>query len=308
MRTEPLDNAAREDDYPRPLVIAHRGASGLAPENTLAAFRIGLALGSDGVEMDVQLTADGEVVVIHDALVNRTTGAQGRVQSMTAQQLARLDAGSWFTRRLRVRPRIREMSRVAATASGTNMRDFADERIPTLDLVLAEIAPLKPKRVYIELKTEPAGRRELLDRTLHILQSTGVFEAITLLSFDHEIIRLAKTLEPAIRTAVTFPIAGRGLATARSILKAAKAADADEVALHFGLAGRRTVSSLHEAGLAVSAWTANSGIVMRRLIASEVDGIMTNFPNRLIACIQSPNKRILPISRNGNRVGGRSRR
>src|SRR5215212_8361264 len=93
----------------RPLVIAHRGASGLAPENTLAAFKLAMALGADGVEMDVQLSADNRAVVIHDARVNRTTNAAGFVENFTADHLAGMDAGAWFDRRLALRPRIRAM-------------------------------------------------------------------------------------------------------------------------------------------------------------------------------------------------------
>src|SRR6185503_7240451 len=99
----------------KPLVIAHRGASGLAPENTLAAFKLAAALGADGVEMDAQLSADNRAVVIHDTRVNRTTNALGTVESFTADRLAGLDAGAWFDRRLAVRPRVRAM---AASAYG----------------------------------------------------------------------------------------------------------------------------------------------------------------------------------------------
>src|SRR5919206_4427287 len=92
------------------LVIAHRGASGLAPENTMAAFRLAAALGADGFELDVQLSADGRPVVIHDARLNRTTDRVGAVASLTAAELAACDAGAWFARRLARRPRIRAMA------------------------------------------------------------------------------------------------------------------------------------------------------------------------------------------------------
>src|SRR5436190_20563712 len=89
-----------EPDVRKPLVIAHRGASGFAPENTLAAFKFALALGADGVELDVQLSADGHPVVIHDSRVNRTTNGTGAVSRLTLDQLQSLDAGSWFDRRV----------------------------------------------------------------------------------------------------------------------------------------------------------------------------------------------------------------
>src|SRR5260370_35199414 len=85
-----------ELDLRRPLVIAHRGASGLAPENTMAAFKLALALGADGVEMDIQLSADGHPVVIHDARVNRTTNGAGAVSRLTLDQIQSLDAARCF--------------------------------------------------------------------------------------------------------------------------------------------------------------------------------------------------------------------
>ncbi|HEY7547107.1 MAG TPA: glycerophosphodiester phosphodiesterase family protein, partial [Blastocatellia bacterium] len=91
------------------LVIAHRGASGLAPENTLAAFQLAIELGAEGIEFDVQMSADGQPVVIHDARVNRTTNDIGPVAHFTASELARLDAGEWFQKRLKRRPRTRAL-------------------------------------------------------------------------------------------------------------------------------------------------------------------------------------------------------
>jgi len=99
-------------------------------------------------------------------------------------------------------------------------------------------------------------------------------------------VKQAKQYAPDIRTAATFSIAGRGSANARSIIDSAARADADEVALHYGLATRRAVEALHKSGFAVSVWTANSKLVMRRLAACGVDSIMTNFPNRLIGVLQ----------------------
>src|SRR5215216_7870449 len=88
----------------KPLVIAHRGASAFAPENTLAAFRLAIALGADGIELDAQLSSDGQAVVIHDLRVNRTTNRTGLVENFTARELQELDAGAWFERRLMMRP------------------------------------------------------------------------------------------------------------------------------------------------------------------------------------------------------------
>ena len=276
-----------------PLIIGHRGASGLSPENTLAAFRLAMALGADGVEMDVQLSADSQPVVIHDRRVDRTTVGVGAVERFTADQLGQLDAGAWFRRRMAGRPRIRAMAEQAALATGNGAPDSSHESVPTLASVLASIAPERPRRVYIELKTDPQRRGVLLDRTIALVRSSGLADSITLLSFDHEIIRLAKEIEPQLRTAATFPMTGGTFVTSRGIIKGVTQAAADEAALHFGLANPRTVRALHDSGLAVSAWTVNSRILMRRLISLGVDSIMTNFPNRLIEAINSPRTPLL---------------
>jgi len=104
---------------------------------------------------------------------------------------------------------------------------------------------------------------------------------------NHEIVRRAKALAPRLRTAATFAIPGRGHLTARAIISAIERAEADEAALHYGLATRRTVAALHERGISVVVWTANSKLVMRRMLAVGVDAMMTNYPNRLADVLAS---------------------
>jgi glycerophosphoryl diester phosphodiesterase len=269
-----------------PLVIAHRGASGLAPENTLAAFRLAIALGADGVEMDVQLSADGQPIVIHDARLNRTTNETGLVASFTADKLSRLDAGIWFDRRLAIRPRLRAMAEEAQSRLGSRPV-FAGEPVPTLEATLALLAQTALKRLYIELKPAPKSRSGLLEAVLALVEQFGLERSVTLLSFDHALVKLAKEMAPGMCTAIILPVAVRQMLTARSVLRLAEVARADEVALHFSLVTRRLVTTLHEHGIQVSAWTVNRKLIMRRLIACRVDSIMTDFPNRLISVIQS---------------------
>jgi glycerophosphoryl diester phosphodiesterase len=272
----------------RPLVIAHRGASGLAPENTIAAFELGVALGADGVELDVHLSKDGRPVVIHDARVDRTTDGTGAVSRLTVEQLQNLDAGSWFLRQLIVRPRLRAMARrVSAEVGGAN-RISSREAVPTLEVVLNLLAMAGLKRIYIELKGSPASRQALLEAVVSLVRKLRVEHSVTLLSFDHTIVRRAKEIAGDIRTAATFPTKRFGLTSTRSILRAAGTACVDEVALHFGLVTSRSVKVLHERGLCVSAWTVNSKHSMRRLAACGVDAIMTNFPNRLRDVLEHP--------------------
>jgi glycerophosphoryl diester phosphodiesterase len=272
-----------------PLVIAHRGASGLAPENTLTAFRLAIALGADGFELDVQLSADGQPVVIHDTRLNRTTERTGAVAALTAEELAACDAGAWFARRLARRPRIRAMAKSVANLTQDNDRRFVGESVPALADVLALAAAARIKRVYVELKgSRRHDNQPLLAAVLALVSQHKMERAVTLLSFDHEIVRRARAIAPRLRSAATFAIPGHGHLTARAIINAVERAEANEAALHYGLATRRTVAALHERGISVVVWTANSKLVMRRMLAVGVDAIMTNYPNRLADLLAAP--------------------
>jgi glycerophosphoryl diester phosphodiesterase len=265
----------------RPLVIAHRGASGLAPENTLAAFSLAIALGADGVEMDVQMSRDELPVVIHDARVNRTTNKKGNVSRLTLDQLQRLDAGTWFERRLSRRPRVRAMVGRISAEAGAAVPRYSGEPVPSLEDVLSLLKPAGLERIYIELKGSPFSQQALLESIVALVRKHGVDRSVTLLSFDHTIIRRAKDLATGLRTAALFPARGRRLISTRSVIRSAESAGVDEVALHFGLATQRSIDAFHERGFSVSVWTANSKISMRRIAACGADSIMTNFPNRL---------------------------
>ena len=297
MRTPLFKNARPGARLDRPLVIAHRGASGLAPENTLAAFRLATRLGADGVELDVHLSAEGVPIVIHDKRVNRTTNSRGAVSRFTVDQLQRFDAGTWFERRLARRLRTRMMTRRLTASS------FAGEPLPTLEDALALFESAALKRIYIEVKGSVASRERLLDRVLSLVRRSRLHRSVTLLSFDHAIIRRAKEIESAIRTAATFAASGRRLVSTRSIVRAAEDARVDEVALHFGLVTRRRVDALHERGIAVSVWTVNSKLAMRRVTACGVDSIMTNFPHRLRDVLEGSPRR--PVKAFQKRPGGR---
>jgi glycerophosphoryl diester phosphodiesterase len=158
-----------------PLLFGHRGYSSLAPENTLAAFRLLLKHDIPGVELDVQLCASGEAVVIHDETLERTTGHSGRVTELTAAQIRRLDAGSWFSPR------------------------FAAEKIPFLDEVFA----LLGDRVYydLEMKTRQMKTGALEAAVLERIRAHGLRRNCLISSFNPASIRAVKQMEPAIPTA-----------------------------------------------------------------------------------------------------------
>jgi glycerophosphoryl diester phosphodiesterase len=158
--------------------------------------------------------------------------------------------------------------------------------IPSLASVLEQLSKADITRIYVEIKGSPSTRAVLLGRTLSAIRQFEVEEVATLLSFDHSIISCAKKEAPNLRGAITIPGSVRRLPTARSIIRAAEAVGADEVALHYSIASPRTVAALHQRRLQVSAWTANRKIVMKRLLALGVDSIMTNHVDRLKSVIQ----------------------
>jgi glycerophosphoryl diester phosphodiesterase len=177
---------------------------------------------------------------------------------------------------------------------GLSISSEAETGLPTLDEALSFLQSARLRRIYVELKGRRAHSHALLEAVLSIVRRCRVARSVTLLSLDHSIIRLAKEIAGDIRTAATFPARSRRLISIRSILQDGRLAGVDEVALHYGLATRRAVETLHEGGFSVSAWTANRGLAMRHLVASGVDAIMTDFPNRLREILDTPDDKTAP--------------
>jgi glycerophosphoryl diester phosphodiesterase len=235
----------------RPAVIAHRGASGEAPENTLAAFRRAMELGVDAVELDVQLSADGEPVVIHDDLLDRTTDGRGLVAAQPLAALQRLDAGRWFDER------------------------FAGERIPTLAEALVL---LRPTRVIVEIKNRPIVHPGIASRVAGVVREVG-HPAVTISSFDHPLLLEVRKAAPGIPTAVLF--------FARPVDPVRLARDAAATILHphWIFLTRDMIEGVRAVGLRVETWVVDDAEHMVRLAAMGVDGIMSNYPDRLITVL-----------------------
>jgi glycerophosphoryl diester phosphodiesterase len=231
----------------RPLVIAHRGASGTRPENTLAAFRHAVALGADMIELDVQLTADGEVVVFHDDSLARTTDGHGTVRAHTLAELRRLDAGGWFD------------------------PAYRGERVPTLAAVLAEI----PLPVNVELK--PAGGEGLEARTLAVVETAGAMGRVVFSSFTEAALLRLRRLASDATIAVLWERGGptRGLARAERV-------GARALHLRKDAATPHTLARLRAAGMAVRVWTVNDQAEIARLARAGVEGIFTDHPERFL--------------------------
>ena len=240
-------------------VIAHRGSSGAAPENTLAAVELALAHRSDVVENDIQRTADGELVIIHDTTLSRTTDveevyptrAPWNVRDFTLAEIKQLDAGSWFAPEFageRV-PTLAEWVNAVGNRAGMLLEAKAPELYPGIEVDLDK-----------ELRSLPAFTRALR-RGEAVVQS-----------FNHLWLKAYKDRAPDVPVGLLFS----GRPTPAEIALAAQWAEQVNPAL--AAIDEQTVDSVHAHGLAISVWTVNAGADMRRAIDWGVDGIITNYP------------------------------
>ncbi len=242
-----------------PWIIAHRGASARAPENTLAAVRLAWEMDADAVEVDIHCTADGCAVVIHDPDTRRTTGVPRRVAASTLAQLQSLDAGSFHD------------------------PIWEGERILSLRDVLATVPP--GKRLVIELKAGP----ELLAPLEEDLAVSGLPPAqIVLIAFDRELAVLAKSRLPQTSVLWLGDPRRRALHRRPSGVVRRMAAQARELGLdgvdlfaHRCL-NARLVDEIHALGLRVFVWTVNRPRACERFLRAGVDGITTNHPDTML--------------------------
>jgi len=232
------------------LLIAHRGASGYAPENTLAAFRKAVAMGLSFIETDLQLSRDARFVAIHDDTVNRTTNGQGNVHDLTLAELRRLDAGSWF---------------------GSS---FVGERIPTLEEIL-EFAKRHDIVFYLELK--PGGSWGGEHALIGALRESGEFARVVVISFDSALVATVRRVEPTLMT---------GLLCDGQIEKPIERTleiGARQLVIRGDLVTPAMIAEAKRNDLQVICWTVNHPAHMRLLASAGVAGIMSDYPDRLNA-------------------------
>jgi glycerophosphoryl diester phosphodiesterase len=227
-----------EDDV---VVIAHRGAAGSAPENTLAAVALAVEQGADIVEIDVQEDADGEVVVVHDSDLMRVGGSPVKIWDATSEELAAVDIGSWFG------------------------PEFADQRVPTLEQVLAICKGRS--QVDIELKYYGHNQR-LEERVAEIVESMGMEDEVILMSLDSALVRSMKALRPNWTV---------GLLTAKAVGDLTRS-EADFLAVHVSIADSGFIRRAHAAGKEVYVWTVNNRFNLSRMMSRGVDGVITDHP------------------------------
>jgi glycerophosphoryl diester phosphodiesterase len=243
----------------RPLVFAHRGGRALGPENTLVAFDIGFAAGADGAEFDVQLSSDKRVVVFHDTMLDRTTGATGPVAARTVTELAAIDATSRY---------------------GVDLEHTWDgERagVPTLDEVLARY-PARP--LIIEMKGDDPA---LGAAVVEAVRRAGAQGRVCLGSFSAAVLAAARRAGPEIPTSASRDESLRALQRSWLYLSPGavpyRAFQVPERAGRIRVISRRFIRAVHRSGCAVQVWTVNEEADMRRLFEWGVDGIVSDRPD-----------------------------
>ena len=236
-----------------PWIIAHRGASGYAPENTLAAFERAVALGAQFIETDLHLTRDARFVAIHDKTLERTTNGQGAVRERSLSELRELDAGMWFD------------------------RQFMGQQIPTLEEVL-EFARENDVVFYLEIKYDAAwGMHHALQAAL---AGAGNAARTIVISFDPATLDAVRRLDASIMTGLLVE------GTNRDFVKAALDVGARQLCPRADLITRELVDQAHRSDLHVVTWTVNETARMGSVIHAGVDGIMTDLPDRLRALLE----------------------
>jgi glycerophosphoryl diester phosphodiesterase len=244
--------------HAEPLLIAHRGASREAPENTLAAFRLAWQEGADGIEADFRLTRDGRIVCLHDDTGKRTAGVDLAVAESSLEELRRLDIGAW---------------------KGAHWRG---ERIPSLEEVLSELPA--GKMFMIELKSGP----EIIEPLRRVLSADGVpVEKLRLLSFDARLVAGLKEQLPGIRTCLNvdyrYSLRTRAWSPSRAEIRAIleqSGADGISSRAH-AMVDTQFVAELHRNDKEIHVWTLDSAGDADHYRSLGVDSIMTNRPGWL---------------------------
>lgn len=231
-------------------VVAHRGASGHAPENTLASFRKAVELGARFIETDLQLSRDARFVAIHDETLDRTTDGHGSVHNCTLAELRQLDAGSWFG------------------------PEFKSQKLPTMDEIL-DFAREHDVVFYLELKPCAAWGAE--HALVGALRDAGEAARAVVLSFDGSTLAAVRRLEPNLMTGLLLDQQDP------NCIDRAISVGARQLAVHGKLITPELLTQARRRDIQVVVWTINHPSHMQALIEAGVDGIITDYPDRLLS-------------------------
>ena len=244
------------ENFPRPIVLAHRGDLAHAPENTLPSFQQAIQKGADGVELDAKLTVDGHVIVIHDPTLERTTNGKGRVASFTLEDVRKLDAGSWFSEK------------------------FHGTKVPLLEEVFETVG--KEKLINIELTNYSTPRDGLVDKVCELIkrhnnQSQIIFSS----SFPSNLKRGAQLLPEVPRGLLAMP----GIAGVWTRSFGFMFGEYQALHPHISSVSREQVQRVHRLNRRVHVWTANTPMEALKLRDYGVDGLFTDDPQTVLQAL-----------------------
>ena len=242
-------------------IMAHRGAAAAAPENTLAAINRAIDSGAQWVEIDVQETADGQIVVIHDSDLKKIGGSALTVAGSTLEQLQQVDIGSWFG------------------------PEFADQRIPTLE----EVLELCKGRIGVNIELKYYGKQvRLEERVAEIVERSGMVDQVVFMSLSYDGIQTLRSLRPDWKVGLLSSVAIGNLADL----------DVDFLALNGRAASRHMIRQAHKRGKQVFVWTVNDPVAMASMIGRGADALITDEPALAVTVLEEfeqlePAKRLL---------------
>lgn len=228
---------------------AHRGASAVAPENTMPAFIEALNQGADAIECDLQFTRDGVPVVIHDDFLHRTTNGYGNVNDYSLKELKKLDAGSWFHKK------------------------YSGVTIPSLEEVL-EWLKTNQLGINIELKSTSDEKHKFEEKILNLLKQYHMKERSIISSYDVRVLQKFRKLDPKIETAYIYFFLNEPW-------KYAEAVGAGALHVYFPLLNEETIQQAKKHNIQVIPYTVDEWSDISRLMRLEISGIITNYPNRV---------------------------
>ncbi len=236
------------------LILGHRGARGHAPENTMASFQAALDMGADGIELDVQMTKDGKVVVCHDHSLERTSNGSGWLVEHTREELRALDFGSWFS------------------------PQFAGEKIPTLREVLQWAAPTR-LIVNVEIKNGPVIYEGIEEKVSALIRECRMVDRVIVSSFYHPSLLKMKQLDPMIKTGLLY--ASRPVDPWLQL----RVTDTDNLHPLWHYVDAAWASGTRPHGAKIFTWTINELRDWEHIKNMGVDGIMTDYPDRFVGKI-----------------------
>jgi len=254
----PLPSSSAPSSVNTPLVVAHRGGAALAPENTLAAFENALKLGVDMVECDVHLSQDGQVVVMHDPDVSRTTNGSGQIGELTLADLKQLNAAAKFP------------------------GGYAAQTIPTL----AELLDLVKGKagIQIEIKVNAVGARYpgIAQKVIDLVNARGMTNEVIIISFDFPTLKQVKTIDARIKTgALVRADWFLRRKPDQSVSEAIEQTGADYFMPTASPVNQAIVEAAHARGIKMGVWTVDTSSDMKRYAGYGVDAITTNRPDEL---------------------------